>query len=118
MVGLADHCRRAVNACKSQVARFAARRTNPLKQWKLSTLDGEAQNHWDRYTHYIGEMFRRTHKDYSPWLIVNADRQKAARLETIRHVLHTVDYEGKNATGACHAPDPAVIEPYEPAVGA
>ncbi|NIW24433.1 MAG: polyphosphate kinase 2 [Gammaproteobacteria bacterium] len=99
---------------QTQAERFAARRTNPLKQWKLSTLDGEAQNRWDRYTHYIDEMFRLTHKDYSPWLIVNADRRKPARLETIRHVLHTVDYEGKNATGACHAPDPAIIAPYTP----
>ena len=99
---------------ETQAARFAARHTSPLKQWKLSTLDGEAQNLWDRYTHYIDEMFRRTHKEYSPWLIVNADRKKRARLETIRHVLHSVDYEGKNATGTCRAPDPAVIKPYEP----
>jgi polyphosphate kinase 2 len=99
---------------KTQVERFAARRTNPLRQWKLSTLDGEAQNQWDRYTHYIDEMFRRTHKNYSPWLIVNADRRKTARLETIRHVLHTLDYEGKNVTGACHEPDPKVIAPYTP----
>ena len=102
---------------QTQAERFAARRTNPLKQWKLSPLDGEAQNLWDRYTHYIDEMFRRTHKDYSPWLIVNADRQKTARLETIRHVLHVTNYEDKNVTGACRPPDPAVIAPYEPANG-
>ena len=59
-------------------------------------------------------MFRRTHKDYSPWLVVNADRQKPARLETIRHVLFSVDYAGKNTTGSCRAPDPAVIAPYAP----
>ena len=100
---------------ETQVERFAARRTNPLKQWKLSTLDGEAQDKWDRYTRFIDAMFERTHRDYSPWLIVNADRQKPARLETIRHVLNTMEYEGRNATGACHAPDPAVIAPYEPA---
>ncbi len=103
---------------KTQVKRFAARETNPLKQWKLSTLDGEAQDNWDRYTHFIDAMFERTHRDYSPWLIVTADRQKPARLETIRHVLNTVEYEGKNATGACHAPDPAVIAPYEPVADA
>ena len=100
---------------QTQAQRFAARQTNPLKRWKLSTLDGKAQNQWDRYTHYIDAMFQRTHTDYSPWLIVNADRKKSARLEAIRHVLHTRDYEGKNATGACHAPDPAIIKPYEPA---
>ena len=99
---------------QTQAQRFAARQTNPLKRWKLSTLDGQAQNQWDRYTHYIDAMFQRTHKDYSPWLIVNADRKKSARLEAIRHVLHTLHYEGKNATGACHAPDPAIIKPHEP----
>ena len=60
-------------------------------------------------------MFRRTHKDYSPWLIVNADQRKKARLETIRYVLNTLDYEGKNATGTCHAPDSEIIKPYQPA---
>ncbi len=99
---------------ETQAARFDSRRTNPLKQWKLSTLDGKAQEHWDLYTRYIEEMFRRTHRDYSPWLIVNADQRKNARLETIRHVLHALDYEGKNVTGACHPPDPAVVKPYEP----
>jgi len=99
---------------QTQLERFASRRTDPLKQWKLSPLDEKAQSHWDIYTRYIEAMFRETHTDTSPWIIVDANMQRAARLETIRHVLDRLEYAEKNWTGACHAPDPEVIAAYDP----
>jgi polyphosphate kinase 2 len=98
---------------ETQAERFESRRTDPLKQWKLSALDDKAQDHWDLYTRYIAAMFEQTHKTFSPWILVDANRQRTARLETIRYVLHSLDYEGKNSTGACRAPKTSIVAPYD-----
>ena len=42
-------------------------------------------------------MFRFTHTTTSPWVVVLANDQRRARLETIRLVLGSMDYEGKDA---------------------
>jgi polyphosphate kinase 2 len=99
---------------ETQARRFESRRTDPLKQWKLSPLDEEAQSHWDNYTRYIEAMFRGTHSAEGPWAIVDANSQRLARLETIRYVLGQLDYADKNWTGACHATDPAIVTAYDP----
>ena len=39
---------------EEQAARFDARRNNPLKQWKISPVDEQAQEHWDRYNELQG----------------------------------------------------------------
>ena len=55
-----------------QLARFDARVDNPRKRWKFSPVDKKGQEYWDRYTHYKGLMFSKTHTTYSPWIIVKA----------------------------------------------
>ncbi len=92
-----------------QAKRFESRKLNPLKQWKISPVDEEAQAHWDIYTHYKEEMFSKTHTTFSPWTIVKANNKKRARLESMRHVLSRLPYEGKeNAKTALH-PDPSIV---------
>lgn len=92
-----------------QNARFASRRENPLKQWKLSPIDARAQELWDSYTHYKELMFSRTHTSFSPWVIVRANNKKTARLESIRYVLSLFEYEGKEQAGTSLHPDPTVV---------
>lgn len=92
-----------------QEARFASREINPLKQWKLSPIDQEAQGMWDRYTIYKEKMFSRTHTTFSPWIIVRANDKKKARLESIRYVLSIMNYEGKETSKTSVYPDPNVI---------
>ncbi|MCU0238923.1 MAG: polyphosphate kinase 2 [Pyrinomonadaceae bacterium] len=94
---------------EEQQRRFAARELNPLKQWKLSPIDQEAQGMWDRYTMFKEKMFSRTHTTFSPWIIVQANDKKNARLESIRYVLSALDYEGKGISGATLYPDPNII---------
>jgi polyphosphate kinase len=94
---------------EEQLARFDARRDNPLKQWKLSPIDGRAQELWDSYTQYKEQMFSRTHTSFSPWVIVRANDKKRARLESIRYVLSLFDYEGKGHTGTALLPDPTIV---------
>ncbi len=80
-----------------QLKRFHERRHNPLKQWKLSEIDLAALTRYDDYSAAQVEMFRFTHTTIAPWTVVRANDQRRARLECIRFVLSSIDYEGKDA---------------------
>ena len=95
-----------------QAERFDSRRKDPLKQWKISPVDEHAQDRWDLYTQYKDSMFSKTHTSYSPWIIVRANDKKRARLEGMRHVLSTLDYDGKDDPHTSLSPDPEVVQRY------
>lgn len=95
-----------------QHERFESRRTDPLKQWKISPVDDRAQENWDTYTKYKEAMFSRTHTTYSPWIIVKANDKKRARLESMRYVLSQFDFEGKGEASTHLSPDPDVVIRY------
>ncbi|MRJ01955.1 MAG: polyphosphate kinase 2 [Epsilonproteobacteria bacterium] len=97
---------------ETQKKRFEERLRNPLKQWKLSPVDMKAQELWDEITRYKEEMFSRTHTSYSPWIIVNSNNKKMARLESIRYVLAQIPYEGKDEAKVSLIPDPDVVQRY------
>lgn len=97
---------------KEQKKRFKERMTNPLKQWKLSPVDMQAQKMWDKITYYKEEMFSRTHTTYSPWIIVKSNDKKSARLESIRYVLSHLPYEGKKEATTTLHPDPEIVQRY------
>ncbi|RTL42797.1 MAG: polyphosphate kinase 2 [Candidatus Melainabacteria bacterium] len=97
---------------EEQMARFTSRRVNPLKQWKLSPIDEKAQDLWQKYSHYKELMFSRTHTSFSPWIIVQANNKKKARLESIRYVLSTLDYSGKDTPKTQLFPDPNIVQRY------
>lgn len=92
-----------------QQRRIDRRRRNPLTRWKLSAVDQQAQQHWEAFTHHKDAMFRRTSTDASPWMIVNGNHKKQARLESIRQVLSTIEYEGRGQPGLRIDPDPSVV---------
>lgn len=95
-----------------QRERFESRRVDQLKQWKISPVDDQAQEHWDLYTKYKEEMFSKTHTSYSPWIIVKANDKKKARLESMRYALSALDFEGKKNAGTSLYPDPDVVIRY------
>ena len=80
-----------------QLKRFYERKTNPLKQWKLSPIDTRSVGIWDAYTEAIADMFRHTDTGHAPWTVLDANDQKRARLNAIRVVLNAFDYDGKDA---------------------
>lgn len=92
-----------------QQRRFESREVNPLKQWKLSPIDAEAQKMWDSYTRYKSLMFSKTHTSFSPWIIVKANNKRKARLESMRYVLSMLDYDGKEHAKTSLLPDPNVV---------
>lgn len=94
---------------KEQGVRLQERRDDPLKQWKLSTVDAQAQAKWDEYTQYKEAMFSRTSTTDSPWLVVNGNDRNRACLEAMRYVLCAMRYAGKGDTGVSLEPDPEVV---------
>jgi len=97
---------------ENQQKRFTDRMTNPLKHWKLSPVDAKAQEMWDKITFYKEEMLSRTHTGYAPWIIVNSNDKKKARVESMRYVLSQFDYDGKEDAKTSLHHDPDIVERY------
>lgn len=98
---------------KEQAKRLDARREDPLKQLKISDLDAEAQRRWKDYSKARNEMLERTSTPISPWICVHTDHKKQARLNVMRHLLHTLAPEEIH-TGVA-PPDPKVLYAFEEA---
>jgi len=81
---------------EEQKRRLEARKTDPLKQWKLSPIDLESNSLYDEYVKARDDMFLATHTAYAPWIMVDANDKKRARLNVIRDLLSHIDYEGKD----------------------
>ncbi len=79
-----------------QAKRFAEREENPLKQWKLSEIDLQMQSRWDEFTQKKYDMLKYTNTEKSPWIIIRSDSKFLARLNSIKVILNSVDYEGKD----------------------
>ncbi len=92
-----------------QHRRIENRRVNPLKEWKLSTVDLEAQQRWGSFTNYKEAMFRKTSSETSPWVVVKGNSKKDARLESIRYVLGQVAYPDRGQPGLRLEPDAATV---------
>lgn len=79
-----------------QLKRFHDRRHDPLKVWKLSSMDIAALNKWDDYTEKRDRMLKETHTDKAPWTVIHANDKRRARINLVRHILKTLDYDGKD----------------------
>ncbi len=80
---------------KEQARRFEKRKTDPLKQYKLSPVDEKSQQMWDKYTIAKYSMLLASHTDHAPWTIIRSDNKKQARVNCIKHILSQVEYPGK-----------------------
>lgn len=81
---------------KEQERRFKKREDDPLKQYKLSPIDKEAQKVWDKYTNAKFSMLMASHTPIAPWTVVKSDNKKKARINCIRHLLNGIDYGRKS----------------------
>jgi len=76
-----------------QARRFERRKTDPLRQWKLSEVDVQAQDRWDDFTNVKYEMLKRTHTIDAPWTVVRSNDKHLARLNAIKVILNAVPCE-------------------------
>jgi polyphosphate kinase 2 len=98
---------------EEQAERLEKREEDPLRRFKTSPLDREAQKRWKAYSKARDEMLLRTHSAVAPWTCVRADHKKAARLNVIRHLLHAIDCPG--VSSKLEKADPKVVFDFEQA---
>ena len=91
-----------------QLTRFEKRRTDPVRQWKLSPTDLASLDKWGDYTEAKEAMFEHTDTEWAPWTVIKSNDKKRARVEVMRYVLDSLDYPGKD-TALVHAPDPLIV---------
>jgi polyphosphate kinase len=93
---------------EEQRRRFAARETDPLKQWKLSPIDKASLDKWDDYTEAKEAMFFNTDTADAPWTIVKSDDKKRARINCLVHFLFSLQYPNKDHHVVA-GPDPLIV---------
>lgn len=79
-----------------QAARFRRRTKDPLRRWKLSEIDLQAQEYWDEFTAMKHLMLDKTSTTQAPWTIVRSNSKPKARLNAMKVILNAVDYADRN----------------------
>ena len=72
-------------ACQEE--RFAERVADPLKRWKLSSIDQAARDKYADYTMARAAMLKATNSKWAPWTLVDFNDQKRGRLTLVRDLL-------------------------------
>ncbi|RKO65394.1 polyphosphate kinase 2 [Campylobacter sp. P255] len=80
---------------QEQKKRFEQRRIDPLKQYKLSPVDEKSQELWDKYTLAKYSMLLASNTPKCPWVIINSDNKKKARINLFKYLLHALEYPNK-----------------------
>ena len=78
---------------EEQSKRFEARNAEPLKRWKLSDMDLAEHELYVKYSMAKDTTFQYTDTKLCPWWVVPSDDKKAARLNSISHLLSQFAYE-------------------------
>jgi polyphosphate kinase 2 len=81
---------------EEQARRFERRKTDYLRQWKLSEIDVQAQDRWDEFTNQKYEMLKRTHTTHAPWTMIRSNNKHDARLNAMKVILNAVPYQRLN----------------------
>lgn len=81
---------------EEQARRFERRKTDVLRQWKLSEIDVQAQDRWDDFTNQKYAMLRRTNTNVAPWTIIRSNDKHLARLNAMKVILNAIPYERLN----------------------
>ena len=93
-----------------QFNRFDRRKTDPLKQWKVSPIDLASLDKWGEYTHAKEATFFYTDTADAPWTVIKSDDKKRARIAAMQHFLSRLPYPDKDAS-VVQGPDPLIAGP-------
>ena len=80
---------------EEQNRRFERRKNDPLRKWKLSEVDLQAQELWHEFTLRKFKMLKSTHTRLMPWYIIRSNDKHLARRETMKLILNSVGYIGR-----------------------
>src|SRR5829696_3353366 len=94
---------------QEQLHRFERRQLNPLKQWKLTDEDWRNRDKRQVYEAAVEQILDRTDTSYAPWLLVEADSKRWARVKVVESVIAAVE-DGLRSRGLEVPPQPAGLE--------
>ena len=77
---------------EEQLRRFRARVDDPLRRWKLSSMDLESIYRWEEFSRAKDDMMVHTDTPVSPWYVVESHIKRNARLNMMAHLLNSIDY--------------------------
>ena len=83
---------------EEQERRFQSRIDDPMRRWKLSTMDIESRARWVDFSRAKDEMFVHTDIPEAPWYVVEGDDKRRARLNCIAHILSILPYDDVTET--------------------
>ena len=95
---------------EEQARRFERRKNDPLRQWKLSEVDLQAQDLWGEFTEKKRILLEKTHTEKSKWWIIRSDNKHLARRETMKLVLNSIKYAGRSRS-LDFSMDPDIVIP-------
>ncbi len=95
---------------KEQARRFERRKNDPLRQWKLSEVDLQAQDLWDEFTEKKKVLLQKTHTPKSEWWVIRSDNKHLARRESMKLILNSIKYRGRSRT-LDFSVDPTIVIP-------
>ncbi len=78
---------------EEQLARFNARKDDPLKSWKLTDEDWRNREKWPVYEKYVNSMIEQTNTPYAPWYAIPNNDKKTGRIEVLRIITDTLERE-------------------------
>lgn len=97
---------------EEQARRLDDRRSDPLKNWKISPVDAVAQEKFDAYSVARNRMLSVTDHEQGRWTIVRADNKYEARLNILRDIIRAVPHPGPLRTD--QEPDRSVLFRFSP----
>ncbi|MGL4791166.1 MAG: phosphate--AMP phosphotransferase, partial [Anaerotignaceae bacterium] len=71
---------------ETQLERFTLRQETPEKQHKITDEDWRNRSKWTEYESAVDEMIKRTSTYYAPWVIIEGNDKKFARLKVLKTV--------------------------------
>lgn len=89
-----------------QLKRFNDRAQDPYKAWKLTDEDWRNREKWPLYVEAADEMFEKTDKKNAPWVLIEGNDKKYARIEVLKQVI-------KHVTAECEKRGLTITDPAE-----
>ena len=78
-----------------QERRFRERQANPAKQWKITDEDWRNREKWDQYEEAVNEMLIRTSTTSAPWIVVEGNDKRYARVKVLQTVVDALEKKVK-----------------------
>lgn len=97
---------------EEQQRRFDRRKNDPLRRWKLSEVDLQAQELWDEFTEKKFKMLKKTSTQFAPWFVIRSDDKHQARRQTLKLILNAIHYRNRN-NKLNFKIDPKIVIPAE-----